>query len=83
MADEEYVYPASLIKYLKEQESEGYDITLTHTMDGSMWIIQPTILGEWLTLVEWYEGQDTFDVVNLCGRAFGRVFKMMKEIKDI
>lgn len=68
-----YEYPNDLIEYLTEQESEGAEIFTTQCVDGTMWIIKPESLDRWYVLVTWYEGDNKFNMVNLCGKSVDRL----------
>ena len=76
-----YEYPQKLIDFLTEQEAEGNEIFTSRTEDGTMWIIKPNAK-QWLVLVEWYEGQDDFQYINLCGKAWERLKRTMKECDE-
>lgn len=77
-----YEYPKKLIDYLTKQEVEGSEIFTTKTEDGTMWIIKPNGLEQWLAIIEWYEGQDDFQLINLCGKAWERLKRTMKECDE-
>ena len=72
-------YPEKLLEYLKEMEEEGNEIFTTQIHDGAMWIIPVEELENWIVLITWYEGNDDFNMVNLCDKAYDRLFKIMKE----
>lgn len=77
-----YEYPIDLIEYLTEQESEGNEIFTTSTEDGTVWIIKFDGLDKWLGYIEWYEGQSEWTLVNICGKAFDRLHKLMHECEE-
>lgn len=64
------VLPKKVIDYLTDQITEGSTIIPTSCGDGLMWIIKPAELTDFIVLVQWYEGQDDFSLVNLCDKAF-------------
>jgi hypothetical protein len=74
-----YEYPQNLIDYLTEQESEGNEIFITHTNDAVAFIIPQKGLDKWVVYIEWYNGQDGFELVNITASAFDRLTKVMAE----
>lgn len=73
-------YPQSLIEYLQEQDAEGNEIFTSYTEDGTMFIVKPTGLENWIVVVEWYPGSDDFQIVNVSGKAFRRLFSVMFDL---
>lgn len=68
-----YKYPEALIDYITQQESEGSEIITTHILDGTMWIITPQGLDKWIVLLTWYDGEESFTLTNISGKALDRV----------
>ena len=64
------MFPEKLQQYLNEQIIEGSDIHIVNEnlCDGYNWVIIPKNLANWVVLVQWYEGSDTFALINLQGR---------------
>lgn len=78
-----YKYPENLINFLTEQESEGSEIFTTSTEDSTMFIIKPENLDKWVVLIEWFEGSEEYSTVNIYGKAFDRLKRVMKECEEI
>ena len=77
-----YEYPKRLIDYLTEMESEGHEIITTHVVEGTMWIIDcREQMEDWLILVQWYEGNEDFDTVNINGKGYHRLLKVLNDKK--
>ncbi len=72
-------YPQKLVGYLEEQVFEGAEIYITHTKDGTLFIVKHKDLDKWLTVIEWYDGQQSFETTNICGPGFDRLYKIMTE----
>jgi hypothetical protein len=74
-----YEYPQNLMDYLTEQEYDGNEIFITHTNDGVAFIIPQKSFHKWVVYIEWYNGQDDFELVNITASAFDRLGKVMAE----
>jgi hypothetical protein len=74
-------YPQKLIDFLADQDTEGHEIFTTQIVDGTMWIIPFHDLEEWVVVVTWYDGEEDFSLVNICGKAFDRLQMVMNEAK--
>ncbi len=77
-----YKYPESLVDYLTDRSSEGCEIFTSYGADSTIWIIKEVALGEWIVLVEWYEGCEDYSCINITGAAFDRLHKVMIELKE-
>ena len=78
-----YQYPEKLIEILTEQESEGNEIFTTQTEDETVWFIPQKNLPNWILLLSWSEGMgQDFQCVNICGKAFNRLKKVMQECEN-
>jgi hypothetical protein len=75
----EYKYPTKLVEYLTEQEADGKEIFTSQIMDGTIWII-PERSMDWITLITWYDGEETFNLVNVTDSGLLRLSKVMKEM---
>lgn len=73
-----YKYPQDLIDYLTEQEADGRDIFITQNEDGTVFMIPHS--EEWVIFITWYDGEDKFNMVNICGKSFNRLKKLMGEM---
>ena len=64
------MFPEKLQQYLEDQTFEGNDIHVVNDSqcDGYTWVVIPKDLNQWVVLVQWYEGDDNFDLINLQGR---------------
>jgi hypothetical protein len=74
-----YVYPQALIDYLTEEEAEGKEIFITQIHDGTAFIIPQ--FNEWIVYITWYKGDETYSLVNICGKAYKRLSKIMCEME--
>ena len=72
-------YPQDLVDYLTEQESEGNEIFITQNDDSTIFIVVQKDLKDWYSIIEWYEGEDKYNHVNICGKAVSRFRKVLKE----
>ncbi len=72
----EYKYPQTLVDFLTEQEGEGSEIFTTQNSDSTIWIITYPSLKDYVSIVEWYQEEDTYTHVNLMDKALKR-FKMV------
>ena len=77
-----YEYPKKLVDHLTDCESEGAEILITHGEDSTVFLVKYKGLEKWFSIIEWYEGQDGFTLVNVNGKAFHRVHKMIHEFVD-
>lgn len=73
--------PKKLIQYLTDQMAEGNTITTTYNDESIIYIVTYSNLESYVTVVEWYEGQDDYDIVNINGEAFKKLPKIMKEVE--
>jgi len=75
-----YKYPEKLTELLTDQESEGNEIFTTQTQDETLWIIPQKNLDNWIVVLSWAEGMGNhFECINICGKAFNRLKKVMDE----
>ena len=74
-------YPQRLLDHLYEQDIEGSEVFTTYTEDGTMFIIKHKGLGKWLTVIEWFNGSDDFQLINVCGQGFKRLHSVIHECK--
>ncbi len=65
----EYKLPEKLQNYINEQMFENSTIHMVNDKesDAFTWIIIPAVLKNWIILVQWYPGEDSFNIVNLQG----------------
>lgn len=74
-----YQYPKALIEFLTEQECEGNEIFTTQNEDSVIWIVVQRDLPDYYSILEWYEGDETYNHINLCGKAIKRFRNILKE----
>lgn len=79
----EYQYPKDLIDYLTEQEADGCEIFTTQSSDGAVWMVVPRGLDKWVVYIEWFQGENTYSMVNVCEKAFDRLKKVMAECEEL
>ena len=78
----EYKYPQTLVDFLTEQEGEGSEIFTTQNSDSTIWIITYPSLKDYVSIVEWYQEENTYTHVNLMDKAL-KPFKMViKEMEN-
>lgn len=63
-------FPKKLQHYLMEQVHEGSTIIPTFGNDSYMFVIRPKDLKDFIVLIEWYEGEENFSMVNISGKVF-------------
>ena len=78
----EYKYPKELVDFLTEQEGEGSEIFTTQNSDSTIWIITYPSLREYISIVEWYQEEDTYTHVNLMDKALKRFKMVIKEMEN-
>lgn len=78
----EYKYPQTLVDFLTEQEGEGAEIFTTQNSDSTIWIITYPSLREYISIVEWYQEEDTYNQVNLMDKALKRFKMVIKEMDN-
>lgn len=78
----EYKYPKELVDFLTEQEGEGSEIFTTQNSDSTIWIITYPSLKEYVSIVEWYQEEDTYTHVNLMDKALKRFKLVVKELEN-
>ena len=78
----EYKYPQELVDFLTEQEGEGSEIFTTQNSDSTVWIIIYPSLKDYVSIIEWYQGEDTYNHVNLMGKALKRFKLVVKELEN-
>lgn len=78
----EYKYPKELVDFLTEQEAEGSEIFTTQNSDSTIWIITYPSLKDYVSLLEWYQGEDTYAHVNLMDKALKRFRMVIKEMEN-
>lgn len=74
-------FPEKLTTFLNEQiYDSGNDVHAINDdqCDGFTWIIIPKGLTNWIVLVQWYEGSDDFEIINLQGRTLEYVADLVK-----
>ena len=79
-----YKYPDKLVAYLEEVESEENEVFISSGMDSTVFMI-PMGIGDdpWVTYIEWCVGSEHFSLVNITGKAFERLKKVMNEAEDL
>lgn len=75
------VIPQGLRDYIDEQVSDGSEVIATTAEDGYTWIITESSLKNWVTVVQWYEGMETYSIVNITGKTFNTLLKVLQEVK--
>ena len=78
----EYKYPQTLVDFLTEQEAGGSEIFTTQNDDSTIWIITYPHLNEYVSIIEWYQGEETYSHVNLSGKALKRFKSVIKEMEN-
>lgn len=78
----EYKYPQTLVDFLTEQEGEGSEIFTTQNSDSTIWIITYPSLKDYVSIVEWYQEEDTYTHVNLMDKALKRFKMVIKEMES-
>ena len=78
----EYKYPQELVDFLTEQEGEGSEIFTTQNSDSTVWIIIYPSLKDYVSIIEWYQGEDTYNCVNLMDKALKRFKLVVKELEN-
>ena len=78
----EYKYPQTLVDFLTEQEGEGSEIFTTQNSDSTIWIITYPSLKDYVSIVEWYQEEDTYTHVNLMDKALKRFKMVIKEMEN-
>ena len=78
----EYKYPQTLVDFLTEQEGEGAEIFTTQNSDSTIWIITYPSLKDYVSLLEWYQEEDTYTHVNLMDKALKRFKMVIKEMEN-
>ena len=78
----EYKYPQTLVDLLTEQEGEGSEIFTTQNSDSTIWIITYPSLKDYVSIVEWYQEEDTYTHVNLMDKALKRFKMVIKEMEN-
>ena len=78
----EYKYPKELVDFLTEQEGEGSEIFTTQNSDSTVWIITYPSLKDYVSIVEWYQEEDTYTHVNLMDKALKRFKMVIKEMEN-
>ena len=78
----EYKYPQTLVDFLTEQEGEGSEIFTTQNSDSTIWIITYPSLKDYVSLLEWYQEEDTYTHVNLMDKALKRFKMVIKEMEN-
>ena len=78
----EYKYPQTLVDFLTEQEGEGSEIFTTQNSDSTIWIITYPSLKDYVSIVEWYQEENTYTHVNLMDKALKRFKMVIKEMEN-
>lgn len=78
----EYKYPQELVDFLTEQEGEGSEIFTTQNSDSTVWIIIYPSLKDYVSIIEWYQEEDTYTHVNLMDKALKRFKMVIKEMEN-
>lgn len=78
----EYKYPQELVDFLTEQEAEGSEIFTTQNSDSTIWIITYPSLKDYVSIIEWYQEEDTYTHVNLMNKALKRFKLVVKELEN-
>lgn len=78
----EYKYPQTLVDFLTEQEGEGSEIFTTQNSDSTIWIITYPSLKDYVSIIEWYQEEDTYTHVNLMDKALKRFKMVVKELEN-
>lgn len=78
----EYKYPQELVDFLTEQEAEGSEIFTTQNSDSTIWIITYPSLKDYVSIIEWYQEEDTYTHVNLMDKALKRFKMVIKELEN-
>jgi hypothetical protein len=78
----EYKYPKELVDFLTEQEGEGSEIFTTQNSDSTIWIITYPSLKDYVSIIEWYQQEDTYTHVNLMDKALKRFKMVIKELEN-
>ena len=78
----EYKYPQTLVDFLTEQEGEGSEIFTTQNSDSTVWIITYPSLKDYVSILEWYQEEDTYTHVNLMDKALKRFKMLIKEMEN-
>jgi|AntRauTorckE6833_2_1112554.scaffolds.fasta_scaffold01063_25 hypothetical protein len=84
MNDKIYEYPQNLIDFLTEQGSEGSEIFICQSSEADevIFYIIPSSLENWLIICSWGVYMDDFSIINITGKAFDRMEKIIKEMKQ-
>lgn len=75
------VYPQKLARYMADQAAEGSEMFITSTEFSEVIYVVPADLKRWLVIIEWVDGMEEFDMVNVCGKAFDRMEAVIAEIR--
>lgn len=78
----EYKYPQGLIDFLTEQEAEGSETFTTQDDDSTIWIVTYPHLKEYVSILEWYQGEEAYSHVNLSGKALKRFKLVVKGLEN-
>lgn len=76
MSSKPYI-PAKVDKYINEALNDGSTVILTTSEDEYIAIIKFAGLTDWFTILSWYEGQEDYQCVNITGRAFSVLHKLL------
>ncbi len=72
-------YPQKLVSYLEDYTADRDEVYITQSEDSTLFIIKHNNLNKWLTVIEWYDGQQSFETTKICGPGFDRLYKIMTE----
>jgi len=72
-------YPEKLLDLIFDHIAEGDEVTISSGETTVLFLIKPRTLSKWLIVVEWYEGTDTFHLINVTGSAWDRMYTIMTE----
>lgn len=73
-------YPKGLVEHLRELEAEGNEIFTSHSQDETLWFIPIKTLPNWVVVLSWFPGTADYQCVNITGKAFKRLQKVMTEV---
>lgn len=78
-----YEYPQTLVDHITEMESEGLEVFISTGFDSTVFMVLQRGTGQpWVQYIEWCAGDDKWQLVNITGKAFDRLKRVMKEAED-
>ncbi len=79
---DEYKYPQDLVDFITDQEAGGNEIFCTQSCDSVVWIIPQSDLGEWVVFVSWEVHTQEWTVMNITGKSYKRLIRVMEEVSS-